>query len=1117
MRATLRSSHSTGAACPTTPAFKGVTLPSVADKGRPEKTVAQASLPVLVFGARKANTGKNACATVFKGGIALLAFSFAAFAQAPPVPLNCSTPVDSTLVPGAYNIYTISAQAGDSIWLRFLPIAGTSSFAPNVAVVDSKNQSVTARPTPFPLQFNQLDPIKDGTTFAGIFDLRAGTYQIQVQNAGSDQGTYRLVFVWLNKPCSLTLSCGAAALDQITAKLQTRSYSFAGKAGDLLSLRLSRVGTADAAFDVAMFAFSADGQLMYAVVGPKVPPPPPLAAADILASNPTGFTVQPATDGPVTIVVFDRANLTGGYAISVSRLNGPCGNAVLNCGSPTVSKIATPLSIDSYSVNLAAGDPVSLLTAAVDVGSALLPILQIYDPQGNVVPYGSPPVTGSHQVIHYAFTAMLSGSYTILVFDGSKALTNTGGYAISILRANQPCTNAQGLTCSPVDGSVSGLLGAAIYTVKANGNDTFLVRLLRGSQSGSFFPHVDVYDPNGNAVQSLDANGLKSSVFTAPSAGLYTLVVSDGFDGSQSGTYSLSLLPVNGSCATATLSCGAVSTGSFSRPLASSVYTYNAAPGESFTVRMLDNSGVLQPAVAVYDAQGKAVGQSSSGNVTGIDITQATGGSYTIIASDASTHPTGGPFSIDLLRTVNACGATPAQGQTVTSLVSGAQPYLSYTIPASSGDMLSVRSASFTPGFSAQMDLYDPTGARLDTETYGISHQISLAGNYTVIVGAAGVRTGGAYSLAWQLLNHPAGTAALPCGGTATASLTSSAEFRYYSATAAAGDVMRLIFTRLSDNFSPQMELFDPTGTKLAQTSDITQKASASGSYLIVVSPSTSNGETGSFAVAYQRPNNPCSPFGLTCGQSALRQANAPGQIDGFTFTGTGGDLADLKLATRSGSYSPLVELYDSSGNLLVSSSAAQVKTKLPATGIYNLLVRDRAGVNTGSYRLSLQDDSNSCSVNDTEPPTITLVQPTGGEVIVGGTTFSIQWLSDDNVGVVTHDVALSTDGGQTFPTAIASGLSGNTQVYNWNIPADIVPGRKAVIRVTATDAAGNATAAASGLLSTIGSGFTPNSSATNTYDALNRLLQAILGDGRTVQYMWDTAGNMVAIVVIGQ
>ena len=123
-------------------------------------------------------------------------------------------------------------------------------------------------------------------------------------------------------------------------------------------------------------------------------------------------------------------------------------------------------------------------------------------------------------------------------------------------------------------------------------------------------------------------------------------------------------------------------------------------------------------------------------------------------------------------------------------------------------------------------------------------------------------------------------------------------------------------------------------------------------------------------------------------------------------------------------------------------------------------------------------------------------MRPTGGEVLPGGTTFRIQWQSDDNVDVAAHAIALSTDGGKTFADPFAS-LGGNAQAYDWIVPADIAPSRTAVLRVTATDAAGNAQSATSDLLTLIGSGFTPNSSATYTYDALNRLIAGILGRRR--------------------
>ena len=100
----------------------------------------------------------------------------------------------------------------------------------------------------------------------------------------------------------------------------------------------------------------------------------------------------------------------------------------------------------------------------------------------------------------------------------------------------------------------------------------------------------------------------------------------------------------------------------------------------------------------------------------------------------------------------------------------------------------------------------------------------------------------------------------------------------------------------------------------------------------------------------------------------------------------------------------------------------------------------------------------------------------------------------------------------------IRSPISAATsQTYDWILPADIAPSRTAVLRVTATDAAGNAQSASSGLLTLIGSGFTPNSSATYTYDALNRITQVSMSDGSTIDYTWDAAGNLISIAIKGQ
>jgi hypothetical protein len=90
----------------------------------------------------------------------------------------------------------------------------------------------------------------------------------------------------------------------------------------------------------------------------------------------------------------------------------------------------------------------------------------------------------------------------------------------------------------------------------------------------------------------------------------------------------------------------------------------------------------------------------------------------------------------------------------------------------------------------------------------------------------------------------------------------------------------------------------------------------------------------------------------------------------------------------------------------------------------------------------------------DQTPPTVKVVAPASGETVQQNTETTISWTSSDNVGIARHDIALSTDGGATFPVTIATGLAGNTQSFRWTVPAIEIP--QARIKVTATDAANN-------------------------------------------------------------
>ncbi|MFY9607142.1 MAG: hypothetical protein WAU45_00845 [Blastocatellia bacterium] len=87
-------------------------------------------------------------------------------------------------------------------------------------------------------------------------------------------------------------------------------------------------------------------------------------------------------------------------------------------------------------------------------------------------------------------------------------------------------------------------------------------------------------------------------------------------------------------------------------------------------------------------------------------------------------------------------------------------------------------------------------------------------------------------------------------------------------------------------------------------------------------------------------------------------------------------------------------------------------------------------------------------------PPTVTLTDPNGGELVGGGGTFQITWTADDPDGADTIDsfeLRLSTDGGSTFNTIIASNVDGTLRAFTWNIPIGVNT-TMARVRITVVD-----------------------------------------------------------------
>ncbi|MFY9222975.1 MAG: hypothetical protein WAQ98_09910, partial [Blastocatellia bacterium] len=116
------------------------------------------------------------------------------------------------------------------------------------------------------------------------------------------------------------------------------------------------------------------------------------------------------------------------------------------------------------------------------------------------------------------------------------------------------------------------------------------------------------------------------------------------------------------------------------------------------------------------------------------------------------------------------------------------------------------------------------------------------------------------------------------------------------------------------------------------------------------------------------------------------------------------------------------------------------------------LIVRDAAG------NMSQAITANNFSIQsavDNVAPTVTISQPTTNQQVMAGQPIQVNWQSTDNRAVISQNLLLSLDGGQNFTQVASFGATDSSFILN-NINNLDLTTPQAIVRITATDAAGN-------------------------------------------------------------
>ncbi len=305
-----------------------------------------------------------------------------------------------------------------------------------------------------------------------------------------------------------------------------------------------------------------------------------------------------------------------------------------------------------------------------------------------------------------------------------------------------------------------------------------------------------------------------------------------------------------------------------------------------------------------------------------------------------------------------------------------------YTFTASAGDSIIVSMGELEL-WAPRVDLFGPNGARIATISGSTSfHDANLqveamnvvdGGTYFIVARSASNATSGNYGLTMAKLAgpQPFNEGPLASGERKVTSL-SRGDIDVYTIAANVGDSILVSVGELT-NWAPRVDLFGPTGVRLATVSGSTSfsdanlqvetlSVAAAGTYFAVV---RAGGTTvdGEYGVSVAKLGGP-QPFDQGPMASGQRKASLldRGDLDVYTFTASAGDSMIVSVGELE-NWSPRVDLFAPNGVRLFTNSGStsftdanvQVEAlSVAQSGTYYAVVRAGATSVSGNYGIAV-------------------------------------------------------------------------------------------------------------------------------------------------------------------
>ena len=507
-----------------------------------------------------------------------------------------------------------------------------------------------------------------------------------------------------------------------------------------------------------------------------------------------------ATQGSVTVLVRDAArSQSGGYAISVQRLNDPVGCSALAFDATTRTGAIAAGETDCWRFTGAAGDRVRV--RLVTPAAALAPLAEVLRPDGTIrcAPNGAENQT---------CVLDASGTHTILVRD---AAVNVGGYSLGVQRLNNPAG------CTPKPFATTASLGVITTTGETDcwrfpvtAGDRVRIRAVK--TSGALNPVVEVLRPSGTT--RCNPTTTDDVTCQLDITGTHTILVHDS-GGTATGNYLLSLQRLNDPVGCPSLSYGTTVTAeSLATSGKTDCWRLTGAVGDHVRLRVVDTTGVWSPVAEVLDGSGRTV----CNPVAGVDTTCVLdgSGSHTILVRDWLGTRTG-DYRVSIQRLDDPVGCSQEPGSAGSDGWASMAEVNCWRVEGEAGDLLRIRVIDGGWNWSPVAEVVRPDGSTVcsRTSTDSFTCELDADGTHTILVQSAAGRTFGGYRIAVIRLNDDY----YNCPNLATSPSAHDADIIYdgeidcYTSWAPEAGNRELRVEATSGMLEPVVEVLKPDGT----------------------------------------------------------------------------------------------------------------------------------------------------------------------------------------------------------------------------------------------------------------------------------------------------------------